>query len=177
MKKIIFLSLVFIGLISCKNRDQDFNTLPEVTQWGANTAGALVDGKVWVATSDRLNTANGSGTYCEKFNNNYTIKLDLRQEKNSYNNAILIQVLIIDLELNKKYDIITETPDSDYSFAIFTDNASGSFSTNPGHVGSITISKIDIKNQIVSGTFNFNAEDRKGNAVKITDGRFDKRFD
>ena len=103
MKKLIFLIFAIIGLISCKNRDQDFNTLPEVTDWGANTAGALVDGKVWVATTDRLNTANGSGTYCEKFNNNYTRELDLRQEKNSYNNAILIKVLIIDLELNKKY--------------------------------------------------------------------------
>ena len=86
-------------------------------------------------------------------------------------------MLIIDLELNKKYDVIKETPDSDYSFAIFRDKASESFSTNPDHVGSITISKIDIKNQIVSGTFNFNAVDKQGNAVKITDGRFDKRFD
>ena len=49
MKKLIFLIFAIIGLISCKNRDQDFNTLPEVTDWGANTAGALVDGKVWVA--------------------------------------------------------------------------------------------------------------------------------
>lgn len=177
MKKLIFIIFAIICLMSCKNRDQDFNTLSEVTDWGANTAGALVDGKVWVATTDRLNTANGSGTYCEKFNNNYTIKLDLRQHKNSYDNAILIKVLIIDLELNKKYDVIKATPDSDYSFAIFRDNDSKSFSTNPDHVGSITISKIDIKNQIVSGTFNFNAVDDKGNVLLITDGRFDKRFD
>ena len=173
MKKLIFLIFAIVCLMYCKNRDQDFNTLPEVTDWGANTAGALVDGKVWVATTDRLNTANGSGTYCEKFNNNYTIELDLRQEKNSYNNAILIKVLIIDLELNKKYDVIKETPDSDYSFAIFMDKDSKSFSTKPDHVGSITISKIDINNQIVSGAFNFNAIDKQGNAVKITDGRFD----
>lgn len=177
MKNLLFLTLVIIGLVSCKNRDQDFNSLPETTDWGANTAGALIDGKVWVATTDRLNTANGSGTYCEKFNNNYMIKLDLRQAKNSYNNTIFIKVLIIDLELNKKYDIIKETPNSDYNFAIYTYGSSEDFSTNANHTGSITISKIDIKNQTVSGNFNFNAVDDKENEIHITDGRFDKRFD
>ena len=179
MKKSLFFILIAIMVFSScsKDRDEDPTVLPAATQSGANTAGALIDGKIWVATKKPLNSANGSGTYCEKYNDNFIIKLDLRSDVNNYNNSIFIKVLIINLELNKTYAIINQDPNSDYNFAIYTDSSGKNYSTESNYVGSIKISRIDIQNQIVSGNFEFKAVDNNGNIVKVTDGRFDKRFD
>ncbi len=167
-----------MGLSSCtKDRYANPNVLTEATQSGANTAGALIDGKIWVATKNRLNTANGSGTYCEKYNDNYIIKLDLRSDVNNYSNSIFIKVLIINLELNKNYSIINQDPNSDYNYAIYTDKDGEYYSTESNYVGTIKISRIDMQNHIVSGNFEFKAMGDKGTIVNIVDGRFDKRFD
>ena len=42
--------------MACRERDADPNVLPPATQTGANTAGCLVDGKVWVASKKYINT-------------------------------------------------------------------------------------------------------------------------
>ncbi|MGC4129941.1 MAG: DUF6252 family protein [Bergeyella sp.] len=176
MKNILFLAILSIGLLSCKDDDQNPNVLPEATQSGKNTAGALVDGKVWVATTKQLDGNNG-GTHCNANGNNYRITLDLRKDKDSYNNAIYIDVLIPNMEINKLYEIINQTPDNDFNYAIYTNGSGKSYSTNSNYTGKIKITRIDIQNQIVSGTFEFNAVDKDGNVVDITDGRFDKKFD
>ena len=42
--------------MACREQDADPNVLPPATQTGANTAGCLVDGKVWVASKKYINT-------------------------------------------------------------------------------------------------------------------------
>ena len=49
MRKFLFLLMILIGLLSCKDENQDSSILPAVSQSGKNTGGAIVDGKVWVA--------------------------------------------------------------------------------------------------------------------------------
>ncbi|QIG88536.1 hypothetical protein G6R40_02160 [Chryseobacterium sp. POL2] len=176
MKNLFLLSLLTIGLFTaCKDREPDPNVLPQATQSGKNTAGALVDGKVWVATTEFVYPP---GTVCENFGNKTKIVLDLRKIKNMGRNSIDIKIIIENLELNKTYEL-NQNPVSDFNYAIYTNNEGISYSTQltSDYTGKIKITRIDLQNQIVSGTFEFKAIDHNGNVVNITDGRFDKKFD
>ena len=173
MKTKLFLLILFsLSVLACKERDADPNVLPAATQTGANTAGCLVDGKVWVATTYYLYPP---GTYCENIGNKTKITLDLRQNKNSGSNSFDINMFIENLELNKTYTL-SENSDIGYN-AIYTDNNLVSYHTNIIYNGKLKITRLDIQNQIISGTFEFKAVDNNGNVVNITDGRFDKKFD
>lgn len=176
MKNLLFVALLSIGLFSsCKDDEQDQNVLPEATQSGKNTAGALINGKVWVATTKKINQP---GTYCEKLNNNYyLIKLDLRKDPERYTESIDLIVSIPNLEINQTYKVVNQTPDDGYNYASYTSNDKVSYSSNSNNTGRIKITRLDLQNQIVSGTFEFKAEDSNGNIVTITEGRFDKKFD
>ncbi|SDF17521.1 DUF6252 family protein [Epilithonimonas hungarica] len=177
MKNLLFFTLLSIGLLSsCKDDEQDQNVLPEATQSGKNTAGALINGKVWVATTKKLNS-NNDGTYCEKLNENYLIKLDLRKNPDRYTESIYLIVSIPNLEINQTYEVINQTPDDGYNYATYISNDKVSYSSNPNNSGRIKITRLDLQNQIVSGTFEFKAKDSNGNIVTITEGRFDKKFD
>jgi hypothetical protein len=57
--------------------------------------------------------------------------------------------------------------------ARYTDNT-GDFVTDSLHTGVVTITKLDRQRAIISGTFYFDAYNKKtGKVVKITEGRFD----
>ena len=176
MKKILLL-LIILGLVSCKDRQPDPNVLPESTQTGANTAGALVDGKVWVATTKPINTMGGLGTRAGKINNITYFQIDLRNIDGI--SRILIKSAVDDFKLNEKY-VLTETPDtSDYNYAIYQKDNSNGYSTKPHSefYGSVKITRLDLQNEIIAGTFEFKAVDKSGNVVNVTEGRFDKKFD
>jgi len=42
--------------------------------------------------------------------------------------------------------------------------------------GQLTITKLDLQNRIISGTFYFDAVNPAGDKVSVTDGRFDVKF-
>ncbi|MGV4413206.1 DUF6252 family protein [Chryseobacterium sp. T1] len=178
MKRKLLLFALSVCLLSCKDRDADPNVLPEVTQSGKNTAGALVDGKVWVATTERLPT-NQDGTFCEKFGNFYDIRLDFRKVANSLKNRIYIKAQIENFELNKVYYLNENIDTSDYNYTYYSDNNGNTYMTQPNSIykGTLKITRLDFTNQIISGSFEFKAINKDGNVISITDGRFDKKFD
>ena len=173
---ILFLAVLFF-IINCKKRDNEPDFLPEETQNGANTGGAIVDGKIWVASNKRVN-GNHGGTYCEIYNNNANIEIELNNVSNQ--SRIFIKALIPNFELNKTYLLKRDTPDSDYNLAYYLDTDKNVYMTQPTseYNGELKISRLDIKNQIVSGTFTFKARDyNDSKTINIIDGRFDRKFD
>ena len=50
------------------------------------------------------------------------------------------------------------------------------YATGLDSSGELFITKLDSINQIVSGTFWFQAVNDRGDTVKVTDGRFDMRY-
>lgn len=172
---LIFFLLLFLN---CKERENDSSSLPEATQSGAKTGGAIVNGKIWVASNKYVNTLGGAGTYCEMYDNTAIIRIDLRNVTD--NSRIFLKTAIQNFQLNKTY-YLPQNPDTkDYDYAIYSDNEKG-FSTQPNsqYLGEIKISRLDIQNQIVSGTFNFKGLDLYGNngEIEVKDGRFDRKFD
>lgn len=179
MKNILFLALFSLGLFTaCKDDDPNPNVLPEATQSGKNTAGALVDGKVWVATTNYINPTGGLGTFCEKINNTTIIQLDLRHVSDK--SRIFFKAEIENFELNKTYILSENLDTTDYNYAIYSDNNYNGYSTQPNseYIGKLKVTKINLLNdQMVCGTFELKAIDHNGNTVNITEGRFDKKFD
>ena len=174
MKKMLFLMLISLCVFACKDREPDPNVLPEATQTGANTAGALVDGKVWVATTTFLNPP---GSRCEQIGTKTKITLDLRNKANIGSNSIEIHALIENFEINKTYVLSEDSTIGGANYAIFINAEGIGYLSNSTYYGRIKITRLDIQNQIVSGTFEFQAVNANGNIVNITDGRFDKKFD
>lgn len=175
MKNLLFLGLLILSFLSCKERDADPNVLPPATQTGANTAGCLVDGKVWVATTKYQSTLGGAGTFCENTGEYYKVQLDLRNVSDE--SRIFIQLNKQNLEIGKIYDLPILMDDNNKIGASFNNNNRTFFSSSPNYTGKIKITRLDIPNNIVSGTFEFKAVDNEGNVVTVTDGRFDKKFD
>ncbi len=58
----------------------------------------------------------------------------------------------------------------------FTDTSLDDYFTYARSSGELTITRFDEVNQIVSGTFSFNAVNEIGDTVKVTDGRFDMLY-
>lgn len=171
MKNFLFLGLLCIGLLSsCKDDDTpNQNTLPEATQSGKNTGGALVDNNIWVAKieSPDLNPG-GNNTKYEFVNNTYQLQIVLRQV-NDTSNRIVINISDSNEITAKTYSVT----------ACRYENQSQVFDVGIGNNdGILNIIKFDKDNNIISGSFSFTANNINGNnsKVTITEGRFDKKF-
>ncbi|WP_156809757.1 hypothetical protein [Riemerella columbina] len=173
--KLFLILLISLIIVSCKERDADPDVLPAATQTGANTAGCLVDGKVWVASKKFINPIGGLGTYAMSDKNSTRIRVDLRSiSDNSRIHIILDKENFI---INHTYDIpifIDEYNSIGMSYSV---NGNTYYSKPNKSRGKIKITRLDIPKNIVSGTFEIDVIDEKGNVIHITEGRFDKKFD
>lgn len=172
MKKLIKLLLLTIplSLISCNNDDdQNPNILPDATQIGANTGGALIDGKVWVSKKEKPNLLPGGNNTEYTFTEGKEYKLRIILNNLKSNGRILLE-----LNDNKDFNV------GNYNFVNSTySNDKNMYHNNLfNNKGSVTITKFDKKNKIVSGTFHFEASNTNGDGTKVivTEGRFDKEF-
>lgn len=124
MKQLNFLPFLILLLLltNCREKENDSDILPEATQVGARTGGAIVDGKIWVASSKRVN-GNTGGTYCELVNNNADIKIELKHVSDE--SRIFIKAFIRDFEINKTYFLTENIDTNDYNFAVYSDRDKG----------------------------------------------------
>ena len=61
-------------------------------------------------------------------------------------------------------------------YSITKNGVQNQYSTTPQVVGEMTITKLDFENNIVSGTFWFDAINDEGEIVEVREGRFDMQF-
>ena len=177
MKELIFsqsiLVLIVALFMACSNDDDNNQSLPAETQIGAGIFACKVNGKSFIDTSggyfncfyqfiegeyyfgiqgnDRVGSliSVGVGTYKKEIKENETYKLT----ENVYYNA---------------WAGSSFNPNS--TSQIFT-------TTNSKYTGELYISKFDLVNNIVSGTFWYDIENPyTGETVEIREGRFDTLF-
>ncbi|MGC4129944.1 MAG: DUF6252 family protein [Bergeyella sp.] len=170
-KYIFFITLLSLCILSCRDKDQDPDVLPNATQHGANTGGALVDGKVWVAKIEQPDlNPGGNNTQYEFVNGEYKLQIHLRNIENPSGNVIKIY-LVSDQDFDTGNYQLNEINTAIYSPSTYP------YYTNSNNVGVINITKFDKVNKIISGTFSFKAINMFSNeVVTITEGRFDKKF-
>ena len=173
---ILFFSVFFLA--SCK---KSVDELPAATQTGANTFGLKLNGEFWVpqkfgvaATAPileaRLTGLGGVFINARNFSSSPTetefeIYLENVTGPGNY-------------ELNRNTDIY---PHQSGSYAYYVKrriNPINEWITSSRHTGSVTITKFDNTNKIISGTFAFRAGsiDSSATAVDVTEGRFDVKY-
>ena len=183
------LLLVTLAFLSCINIEEfPQNQLPAITQTGANTFGCIINGEILIP-KDGLPSLGGPKSSKRKGisvnydqNNNFIIYAGNFRGETKPNIYIYIHNL---------------TSTGTYSFGLSNGENSSAFEPNYPHCwtrpynigytkkylsntnsGTITITKIDTVNKIVSGTFQLTAFDENNSeeTIEITDGRFDMQY-
>ena len=179
----IFTFLVLTSIQCRKNKPANpVDQLPPATQIGANTFGCLVDGKVFMpkglGLSPTLTCYYQYIYYPSPTGYVFQIKA-----KNTNSPSIFqsINILVDSLKLIDGKTYILEESIKGHSRGNYvksrTDNTSyENYLTFHPNSGQLIITKFDEINQIVSGTFWFNAVNSNGDTVRVTDGRFDMRY-
>ena len=167
MRKLLLILITTFTLCSCdKDNDKPTNPvsqLPPATQTGANTFGCLINGEPFVVS----NTSNQTAIY----------QGGVLQIGGGIDNSIMDKRISINISapinLNTPYDL-TLFPNN---LAIFVNNGEGCY-YDYDHTtsGTLTITKFDQTNFIISGTFNFSTQTNECENINITNGRFDLQY-
>ena len=182
---LLIISCVFLfTTISCKKAKTGIDGLPPATQEGKDTFGCLVNG---VAFTPKGSSFGGPilSSYYQYLSSptaqGYFFNV-LAKEKSSGNVTESISLDFISsnaLENGKVYNFkkidLDNTAGAGYLFSNVSN--SDSYETqNSVFIGKLKISKLDEINQIVSGTFWFDAVNDKGEKVEVSEGRFDVHY-
>ncbi len=145
----------------------ELEKLPPATQTGKNTFGCLINGKAVVApTTVDVVAIYQQGT--------------LQISGGSDNPSKSLQLVVNE----KNYGLLTTTsyllnkyPDSfSYAHMEVSKNTYCTYDDQNALSGSVTLSKIDRTNYIISGTFEFVTVSTGCDTLKVTNGRFDIKY-
>jgi hypothetical protein len=155
---------------SCKKEKVNpLDKLPPATQEGKNTFGCLVNGEAW--------TPKG---------NNGTRNLYISYDPTRNNGAFTLSTYRITSNSNQGLTLFADNINYQKQFTfhppvtsiILFDNYACYYDrdNNEYRKGTLTITKLDVSNQIIAGTFEAILAKPGCDTVRITDGRFDMRF-
>jgi len=173
---ILLLVSTCVCFSSCKKQPDtvaEIDKLPPATQTGANTMGALVNGQAFVSNNYQCNYIYTNGGYyltitgTNDNNKDYIVDLMLSTTLLSVTEGQTLKLEDYNTsgKANATYNLITNT------------SLLPEYQTTSVVSGQMHINKFDQINQIISGTFFFNAiKLSTKDTVHVTDGRFDMRY-
>lgn len=178
----LLLLMCFFTFSQCKKaKTNPIGELPPKTQTGANTFGCLVDGKAFTPGGSSLSGPNKGAVYqylIPGIPNGYTFAVSGTDKRNPETitsvgfgfDSVRISSGLFLLNLRKN----GQGGGCRFYNNIFPNG--NLFNTNETVSGELLIKKFDTINQIVSGTFWFNAINSSNEKVEIREGRFDMRY-
>jgi hypothetical protein len=184
MKKLILILLATFTL-SCCNKDEDktpIEQLPPATTTGANTAGCLVNGQAFLPKGSSQFGPTLSCFY-QQLQDGYHLGLGIADKSNGNIKAVNISLNPNELNENTTYHlvaIVNGSANYNSNFGEYTiySNITNDikFTTTNTYFGELKITKLNIQQRIVSGTFWYDAINTQGDIVKIREGRFDMHY-
>jgi len=177
MKKLLPL-LLLAFLFSCS---KDPDALPEETQTGANSFGAKIDGELW--TPQRFSSAGTSRVLEAAYSGLKNLTITASNFSNSPTETEF-ELYIKNLTGPGTYPLNTATeygPGAGASYGYFVKRKFyplNEWITGANRTGTVTITRLDTTERIVSGTFFFDAKSIDSSAadIQVREGRFDLRF-
>jgi hypothetical protein len=175
MKKIIIACLALGVFVSC---NKEVTELPPITQTGAHTFGAKVDGELFVPRG--FASIPDDDILEGRFLPNDDLYINARNFASSPNEKEF-ELFIKGVTAPGTYQLNSTTPGNpnqgvSYGYYVKRNlTPENEWITNPSYTGTVTITKIDTVNNFVSGTFQFNAINMYGTPqpLSVTEGRFD----
>jgi hypothetical protein len=176
MRNVLLLLSSFLILAGCK---KSVDSLPEAAQSGTNTFGLNLDGKFWIP--QKFAGINAPTLHAELTGSNQNDLIITAQNFASEPTETEFQLYIKNITgsgtylFNQNTDIL---PNAAGSYAYYVKrkiNPLNEWITSSQYTGTVTITKWDLPDMIVSGTFEFKAGSMDSSAASIivTDGRFD----
>jgi hypothetical protein len=176
-----FLLLLIITTLSCCNKDDNpfsgNDQLPAETQTGLNTVGCLVNGEVFLPHQEGINPS--INCFYQFIDGEFYFTMNFADLRGTSNERVVIQTGRIDLQINQIYDLNKNSlDDGDFTGGggTYSLSSNNRFYTNTIKTGELKITRIDLSNSIVSGTFWFDAVNSAGETVEIRQGRFDMNY-
>jgi hypothetical protein len=179
MKTHFFALMTVFILLGCSKNDEPPKTpvdqLPPATQVGANKVGCLVNGEVFLPKGSNPLGPPIVTCYYQYVNNGFEFGLSFSNDSNGLR---YITILSNKLEFTQGAIYNIKQQDADNSlYAFYTPQLNQGFRTTESFTGTLQITKLDLSNNIISGTFKFDAVKlNSGEIVKITEGRFDMKY-
>jgi hypothetical protein len=169
----LYCLIASVALLSCT---KDITELPPTTQTGANTFGCKIDGKFWepsgfgIVPTAPILEARFAGT--DLFINARNFSTSPTESE--------FELFIKNITGPGNYPLNTTTgyPGANVSYGYYVHRKftpDNEWITSAEYTGTITITRADIANHIVSGTFSFQAINlyNTPQPINITEGRFD----
>lgn len=190
MKRLLFtfLTLVLLNNSSCRKHkpSNPIDQLPPETQTGAKTFGCLVNGEAFKPGGASL---SGGSYQCNYqylgtgANGGHYLIIAGRYQNNSQGGGSSVGLFTDSLKVHEgnKYSLKGwNTKGVAYAGYSSYTNAYNSYQTydtdGSAYTGELWIKKLDTVNQIVSGTFWFDAVNANGEKVEVREGRFDMHY-
>lgn len=173
MKK-IFTAVLALVLFAACNKEVD--ELPPVTQTGANTFGAKVDGELWAPKGFGPFPAND--ILQARMTGTSFLTIDAKNFASSPNET-QFQILVAGVTGPGTYQLNNDVvlpSSSSYGYYVKRNiTPLNEWVTSASIGGSVTITRLDTVNKVVSGTFQFNAMNlyNTPQQLTVTEGRFD----
>lgn len=167
MKKLLPLLVSLLFLTSCK---KTISELPGATANGSNTFGASVNGILWtprgfgiVPTAEILEA---------RFEPSNSVVINARNFASSPKESEF-EIILKNITGPGVYSLTDDSGNSAY-YVERKITPTGEWKTNSQSTGKVTITVYDKANNIIAGTFEFQAAGLYGQApINVTDGRFD----
>ncbi len=166
---------VALLLGSCKKEDP----LPAATRNGANTFGCKINGKTWIPDGgggfSGIKAVEGGIGHSPVNPSVYNILIRTYRSDKTKIDLYLYNVKGPGIySLNSEVIIWPGQTEPKKNYGAYYPNPSEAYVTNPDYNGTITLTRADTTNLVVSGTFKFSVYDPdKKKTIRITDGRFD----
>ena len=151
--------------------------MPEATQTGANTFGAKLNGELWVPQKAVLPSAP---ILEARFTGTGGVFINARNFKSSPTETEF-EIYISNISAPGTFLLNQNTgnyPNQTGSYAYYIKRKlmpEGEWITSTTKTGSVTVTRYDVANKIISGTFEFTAgsTDNSAEPIIVSEGRFD----
>ena len=175
----IILLLVVFTFFNCSNNDDPIeqDQLPPISQTGANTFGAVVNGKVFITKDKTDYTPPGVGTPkgLSILGNNRTFVIQATNYEDTYIYIYIPKDFPDERTYNFQNSTGVEYSLSEPNFPHIYATVNGTKYLSFLDSGFINFTKIDINDGIFSGIFEVKLKNKnnQNDIIEITDGRFD----
>ncbi|WP_372473188.1 hypothetical protein AB4865_10215 [Capnocytophaga sp. ARDL2] len=177
MKKLILLTISLLCLVSCREDEKPIDIdpvdlLPPATQHGAVMFACTVNGEPYICKGYDQVTS-----YYQWVDGGYGFIVRGRKKTDLMRSVALFNRQHAPMEIGT-FILNGETPGyGGGGYIIREFNQIEISRTNSKYTGEMTITKFDLENEIVSGTFWFDIENPwTGETIEIRNGRFDTHF-
>ena len=173
----VLIIIFCFSLISCQKEDRYIpifppeKYLPKATQAGKNTFGCVIDEKPWLRKSRGINLLGPSINEVNYISGYFYLNIRGGEEETD-------ETLNITAAINNTGQYILNSVAFEASFIRRLSNGMYFYYiTDSTHTGLLNITRLDTINNIISGTFYFDAfNEQTQDLIKITSGRFDFKY-